>query len=68
MNRIAEIRAVARVRHGQDFTLDRLSERLGVSRQTLASWEAGKTEPTISQAVALSDALGCTVEELGYGE
>ena len=66
-NRLAELRAVARVRHGSAFTQEELAARVGVSRPTLASWEAGDTVPTIVQAVALARELGASLDELGYG-
>ena len=67
MNRIAELRAVARVRRGDEFTQEALAGRLGITRQTLASWEQGLTEPTVSQAVALAHEFGVPVEDLGFG-
>ncbi len=66
VNRIAELRAVKRVRHGRDFSQEGLARRIGVTRQTLASWEQGATQPSITQAIAIAHALGVTVEELGY--
>lgn len=67
MNRIAELRAVARVRHGSEFHQEILAKRVGVTRQTLHAWEKGTSQPTITQAVALARMLGCSVDDLGYG-
>ena len=68
-NRLAELRAVARVRRGRAFSLSALAERIGVNRQTLATWERGDgAVPSVVQALALARELGVSVEELGFGE
>ena len=63
-NRIAEHRAVARVRHGSAFTQAALAVRLGVARSTVARWERGSLEPTVSQAQAIARELGVTLDDL----
>jgi DNA-binding XRE family transcriptional regulator len=67
VNRLREHRAVARVRHGPEFHQEALAKRMGVTRQTLAAWEKGTSQPTITQAVKLAQLLGVSVDDLGYG-
>lgn len=40
----------------------------GVSPKTEWNWEKGKSFPTLAQAVALSDAFNCTLDELAGRE
>lgn len=40
----------------------------GVSPKTEWNWEKGKSFPTLAQAVALSDAFDCTLDELAGRE
>jgi AbrB family looped-hinge helix DNA binding protein len=51
-------------RQAAGFTQERLAEEIGVSRQTIAKWEAGETSPDLEHAAALAQALGCTVDAL----
>ena len=53
-------------RQAAGFTQERLAEEIGVSRQTIAKWEAGETSPDLEHAAALAEALGCTVDALVY--
>ena len=46
------------------LTQEQLAEAVGVSRQTIAKWEAGETSPDLGHAAALSDALGTTLDSL----
>jgi molybdate-binding protein/DNA-binding XRE family transcriptional regulator len=41
-----------------------LAERVGISRQSLVAIEAGRVSPSVDVALALSAALGATVEDL----
>jgi len=41
-----------------------LSEKVGVSRQTIVAIEKGNYNPSVELALELSKALGATVEEL----
>lgn len=38
-----------------ELTVERASEEIGVSKQTLLNWEMDKTEPSINQFKRLSD-------------
>jgi AbrB family looped-hinge helix DNA binding protein len=46
------------------FSQEQLAEAVGVSRQTVAKWEAGETSPDLEHAAALADALGTTLDGL----
>ena len=49
---------------GRPLTLDALSEKIGVTRQTLSKWEKGAGDgPTLWDMVRLCDFYGC---DLGY--
>lgn len=51
-------------RQSANLTQEALAALVGVSRQTVAKWEAGETSPDLEHAAALADALGCTVDAL----
>lgn len=46
------------------YTQDELAAYVGVKRQTISSWEVGRTEPDFQQTITLSKLFGCSVEEL----
>ena len=52
----------ARVSSG--LTQKETAKALGVSRATVAMWEAGKSNPTAEKLPALAKLYGCTVDEL----
>ena len=54
-----------RVRAG--LTQDALAGMLHVARQTVSSWETGRTEPDLDTLLVLARALHCDVTELIYG-
>ena len=54
-----------RVRAG--LTQDALAGMLHVTRQTVSSWEIGRTEPDLDTLLALAKALHCDATELIYG-
>ena len=43
---------------------EQLAEQLGITRQTIANWEKGKTYPDIASILKLSDLYGLSVDEL----
>ena len=51
-----------------NMTQDALAEKLSVTRQTISSWENGRTQPDIDMLEALSEALGTDIEALIYGK
>jgi putative molybdopterin biosynthesis protein len=63
----AGVRAGARLRlarQARDFSQAQLAGMAGVSRQAVSAVEAGLSDPSLRVALALSRALGLTVEEL----
>lgn len=56
--------AIRRHREAVGMTVVQLARHLGVSRNTLANYEGGRTEPTASELVRLADALGCSIQDL----
>ncbi len=60
----SEIGAMIRKQRGaMKMTVAQLAELVGVSRNTITNYESDKTEPSASDLVRLSNALGCRVEE-----
>jgi Zn-dependent peptidase ImmA (M78 family)/transcriptional regulator with XRE-family HTH domain len=58
---------IRKQREAMQMTVAQLAVRVGVSRNTITNYEAGKTEPNASDLVRLSRALGCTVNDLLSG-
>ncbi|MBX6773475.1 MAG: helix-turn-helix transcriptional regulator [Chloroflexi bacterium] len=46
------------------WTQEQLGERVGVSRQTIISIEAGRYMPSLPLALRLARTFGCRVEDL----
>ena len=55
---------ITELRKSQSLTQERLSEKLGVSRQTIANWEAGSTNPDINQAKAIAELFQVSLDDL----
>lgn len=56
--RILELRSKHNISQGE------LSKMVGVTRQTISSWENGKSVPDINQSVKLVKAFKITLDEL----
>lgn len=41
-----------------------LASAVGVSESTVANWEKGRSEPTVSQAKAISEATGVPLDSI----
>lgn len=52
------------MRRDTKLTQQELSERIGVSRQTVISVERGRFKPSVELALKLAEALHVKVEEL----
>ncbi|MBR0144139.1 MAG: helix-turn-helix transcriptional regulator [Clostridia bacterium] len=52
------------MRTGMGMTQEECAEKLGVARQTLSSWESGRTFPDIRSVVAISDLFGVSLDAL----
>ncbi|WP_165054848.1 MULTISPECIES: helix-turn-helix transcriptional regulator [unclassified Adlercreutzia] len=51
-----------------NMTQEQLAMRLGVSRQSVAKWEAGKSYPEMDKLLALCQVFSCTLDELVQGD
>lgn len=58
---------IRKQREAMQMTVAQLAGRVGVSRNTITNYEAGKTEPNASDLVRLSGALGCAINDLLHG-
>jgi len=58
---------IRKQREAMQMTVAHLASRVGVSRNTITNYEAGKTEPNASDLVRLSGALGCAINDLLHG-
>lgn len=58
---------IRRQREAIQMSVAMLAGLVGVSRNTITNYEAGKTEPNASDLIRLSGALGCTVNDLLSG-
>lgn len=56
------------IRSVHDITQEQLAEQLGVSRQTVNKWEAGKAYPEIEKLVKMCDLFDCSLDELARGD
>ena len=65
MNTVRHNLKALRLKKG--MTQDDLAERLHVVRQTVSSWETGKTEPGIDTLMEIAEALSVDATELLYG-
>lgn len=50
------------------FTQEDLAEKLGVTRQALAKWEAGETVPDLDKCKTLADIFGVSLDDLANYE
>lgn len=58
---------IRRLRTAEGLTQEQLAEKLHVTRQTISSWETGRTQPDLDMLSALSSALETETEALIYG-
>lgn len=56
-----------RLRLAKSLSQEDLATQLNVVRQTVSSWETGKTEPDLDTLMAIAAALDVSVEDLLYG-
>ena len=57
-----------RLRKEKNFSLEYVAERLDVSRQTIAKWEADETLPDILKCKKLADLYETSLDELTLSE
>lgn len=58
---------IRKQRDAMQMTVAQLAIQVGVNRNTITNYEAGKTEPSASDLVRLSGALGCAISDLFNG-
>lgn len=54
---------IKRERNKKGLTQDQLAALMGVKRQTISSWEVGRTEPDLAETIDLCDILECSLTE-----
>jgi len=57
-NRIRELRSQ------KEWTQEYLSQRVGVSRQSIVAIESGKYNPSLELAFKISQEFNCTIEQV----
>lgn len=60
-------RYIAKYRKASGITQDELGARLHVTRQTVSSWENGRTLPGIDMLSGIAGSLNVSIEQLIYG-
>lgn len=55
---------IIELRKKKNLTQEQLSERLGISRQTLSNWEKDMTKPDIEQAVEIARYFKISLDDL----
>jgi len=55
-------------RSAKNLSQEDAAEKIGVSRQTISSWENGRSYPDFASTVALSDTYGVTLDSLLKGD
>lgn len=66
MNSVAK--NLKNIRISEGYTQDDLAKALNVTRQTISTWETGRSEPDIDTLASLADYLQIDVTELIYGK
>jgi transcriptional regulator with XRE-family HTH domain len=59
---------ILKYRKARGLSQDDLAERLYVARQTVSSWETGRTMPDIAMLTRIAEAVGVGIEQLIYGK
>ena len=55
---------LAKLRKSRGYSQEALAEKLGVSRQTVAKWEAGDSVPDLELAASVSRVFGVSLDSL----
>jgi Zn-dependent peptidase ImmA (M78 family)/transcriptional regulator with XRE-family HTH domain len=55
---------IRKQREAMQMTVAQLAARIGVSRNTITNYEAGKTEPSTSELLRLAEAFGCAIQDI----
>lgn len=60
------VRNLAYLRKRHQYSLEKVAEKIGISRQAVSKWEAGETLPDILNCLALADLYDIKVDDLLY--
>ncbi|MBO4637914.1 MAG: helix-turn-helix transcriptional regulator [Clostridiales bacterium] len=55
---------IIQLRKLHNMTQEDLADKIGVTRQSVAQWESGRTCPNLNQSKAIADALGVSLDDL----
>lgn len=55
---------IRRLRQDNNMTQEELAKRLGMKKQTVSSWEASRTEPTLGQCATMAKIFGISIDNL----
>ena len=55
---------IVKLRKEKNISQEKLSEMLGVTRQTLSNWESDITSPNLNQTRKMSESFGVSLDEL----
>lgn len=58
--------SIKAARVNANLTQQELAEAVGVTTQTINSWENGRREPKVSQAKALCETLGVRMDDIFF--
>ena len=56
------------LRQQRNMTQEQLAMLLGVSRQSVAKWEAGQSTPEVDKLMKIAELFNCTLDELVSGD
>ena len=56
------------LRKSKGHSQEDLSEKLGVTRQTVSKWELGESTPDMAKLVAMGELFGISLDELVLGK
>ena len=59
---------LVQLRKLNDMTQEELAEKVGVTRQSIAKWEAGLSQPDLERARLLAESFGVTLDDLASFE
>lgn len=66
MNKVSK--NIKKIRSAKKISQDEIANALFVTRQTVSSWETGRTQPDIDTLCRLAEFFGVSVEDLIYGK
>lgn len=55
---------ITELRKKENMTIEKLSSKIGISRQTLSNWESDITSPNLKEAKKLANIFGVSLDDL----